>query len=116
MARVKRGYKARRRRKKIMKAAKGYSYGRGRLYKTARETLDRALKFAYRDRRVRKRNFRRLWIVRINAAARPHGMSYSRFINGLKKTGIALDRKILAELAVNNPEDFAGVVRAIKET
>lgn len=104
--RVKRGFKARRRRKKILKLAKGYRGGRSKLYRTAADAVDKALQYAYRDRRTRKRDFRRLWIARINAAARINNLSYSRFISGLKRVGVELDRKILAELAVSDPEAF----------
>jgi large subunit ribosomal protein L20 len=114
MARVKGGIKARRRHKKYLKQAKGYVGGRSRLYRTARETVERAGVFAYRDRRKRKRDFRRLWIVRINAAARDHGLSYSRLMEGLKAQGIALDRKALADLAANEPEAFAKLVEQVK--
>lgn len=105
--RVKRGFKARRRRKKILKLAKGYRGGRSKLYRTAADAVDKALQYAYRDRRTRKRDFRRLWIARINAAARINNLSYSRFISGLKRCGVELDRKILAELAVSDPEAFS---------
>jgi large subunit ribosomal protein L20 len=93
-----------------MKMAKGYRGGRRRLYKSAREGVDRALCFAFRDRKVRKREFRSLWIIRINAAVRPFGLSYSRFINQLGKANIKLDRKVLADLAVYYPEDFSRIV------
>lgn len=105
--RVKRGYKARRRRKKILKLAKGYRGGRGKLYRTAADAVDKALHYAYRDRRARKRDFRKLWIARINAAARMNDLSYSRFISGLKQAGVEIDRKILAELAVSDPKAFS---------
>jgi len=105
---------SRRRRKKWLKAAKGYVGGRSRLYRTARVTVERALAYSYRDRRQRKRQFRRLWITRINAASRQHGLSYSKFAGGLKKAGIKLDRKVLAGLAVTEPEAFAAVVDAVK--
>jgi large subunit ribosomal protein L20 len=105
--RVKRGFKARKRRKKILKLAKGYRGGRSKLYRTAADALDKALQYAYRDRRARKRDFRRLWITRVNAAARINNLSYSRFMQGLKRAGVELDRKILAELAVSAPNDFA---------
>ncbi len=111
MARVKRGFKARRRRNKILKLAKGYVSARRRLFRSAVETVQRALVFAYRDRRVRKREFRKLWIVRINAAARECGMSYSRFIDGLNKAQVAINRKMLAELAVNDNKTFAALVK-----
>jgi large subunit ribosomal protein L20 len=105
--RVKRGIKARKRRKKILKLAKGYRGGRSKLYRTAADAVDKALQYAYRDRRARKRDFRRLWITRINAAARINNLSYSRFIQGLKRAGVELDRKILAELAVSDPRAFS---------
>ncbi|MES0350412.1 MAG: 50S ribosomal protein L20 [Desulfobacteria bacterium] len=107
--RVKRGFKARKRRKKILKLAKGYRGGRSKLYRTAADALDKALQYAYRDRRTRKRDFRRLWITRVNAAARINNLSYSRFMQGLKQAGVELDRKILAELAVSAPNDFAQI-------
>jgi large subunit ribosomal protein L20 len=103
-----------RRSKKVLKQARGYRGGRHRLYIPARETLERGLQFAYRDRRDRKRQFRKLWITRINAAAREHGLSYSRFIYGLKAAEIEIDRKLLAELAVNDPEGFAELAAAAK--
>lgn len=106
MPRVKGGFKASRRHKKVLKMAKGYRGGRSKLFRSAVETVDRALNYAYRDRRVRKRDFRRLWIVRINAAARLHGLSYSRFIAGLTQANVEVDRKILADIAVNDPAAF----------
>ncbi len=109
--RVKRGYKARKRRKKILKLAKGYRGGRSKLFRTAADAVDKALMYAYRDRRVRKRDFRRLWITRINAAARMNNLSYSKFIHGLKLAGIKLDRKILAELAVSDPSGFSQIAK-----
>lgn len=109
MPRVKRGAKARQRRKKVLKAAKGYRGGQSRLFKTASISVNRARMFAYRDRRARKRDFRRLWIIRINAAARENGLSYSQLMGGLHKAGVDLDRKILAEMAVNDPAAFAQV-------
>ncbi len=115
MPRVKKAVKSRERRKKVLSAAKGYRGGRGTLLRTATETVDRALKFAYRDRKVRKREFRSLWIMRINAAAREHELSYSKFINGLKKANITLDRKALANLAATNPEAFAELAKIAKE-
>jgi large subunit ribosomal protein L20 len=114
MPRVKRGFTARRRRKKILKLAKGYRGSRSILYKTARETVERGWKYAYRDRRVRKRDFRTLWIVRINAAARENGMSYSRMIHGLKQANIELDRKVLADLAIFDPQAFSQVAEAAR--
>jgi len=112
MARVTRGFKARRRRNKVLKMAKGYRGAKHRLYRTATEAVDRALSFAYRDRRTNKRNFRRLWITRISAAAKMNGISYSRFINGLKVADIELDRKVLSNLAIVDPNAFSVVVKA----
>ena len=112
MARVTRGFKARRRRNKVLKMAKGYRGAKHRLYRTATEAVDRALSFAYRDRRTNKRNFRRLWITRISAAVKMNGMSYSRFINGLKVADIELDRKVLSNLAIVDPNAFSVVVKA----
>ena len=107
--RVKRGFKANRRRKKILKLAKGYRGGRSKLFRTALNAVDKALMYAYRDRRTRKRDFRRLWIVRINAAARMNNLSYSKFIHGLKLANIKIDRKVLAELAVSDPFGFTKI-------
>jgi large subunit ribosomal protein L20 len=107
--RVRTGFKARRRRKKILKLAKGYRGGRSKLYRTAADSVDKALMYAYRDRRQRKRDFRRLWIARINAAARMHNLSYSKFMHGLKLAGVELDRKVLAELAISDPSGFAKI-------
>jgi large subunit ribosomal protein L20 len=107
MPRVKRGFKARRRRNKILKAAKGYRGGHSKVFRTASIAVDRAGMYAYRDRRNRKRDFRRLWIVRINAAARENGLSYSRLMDGLRKAGVELDRKVLADLAVRDPSAFS---------
>lgn len=115
MARVTRGFKARRRRNRVLKLAKGYRGGRSRLYRTATEAVDRALAYAYRDRRNKKRDFRRLWITRINAGARINGISYSKLMGGLKKAGIELDRKVLANLAILDAPAFAKVVQAAKE-
>ena len=106
MPRVKRGVAAHRRHKRILKEAKGYWGGRSRLIKTAREAVEKGWKYAYRDRKVRKREFRRLWIARINAAARENGLSYSRFVDGLNKAGVEVDRKNLAALAVDDPQAF----------
>ena len=114
MPRVKRGFKARRRHNRILKLAKGYRGAHGRLYRSAVEAVERALCYAYRDRKQRKRAFRRLWIVRINAAVRAHGMNYSRFINGLSRAGVELDRRVLAELAINEPEAFGKVVEVAR--
>ncbi|HDI60027.1 MAG TPA: 50S ribosomal protein L20 [Desulfobacteraceae bacterium] len=113
--RVKRGFKARHRRNKVLNQAKGYRGGHSKLYRTAADTVDRALTYAYRDRRVRKRDFRRLWIARINAAARLNDMSYSRFMHGLKLANVALDRKVLAEMAVSDPAGFAKLARLAAE-
>lgn len=114
MPRAKGGSKSRQRRKKIMKAAKGYVGGRGRLYRSARETVERSLAFAYRDRRVKKRTFRGLWITRIGAAAQLSGISYSQFIKGLKQAGVELDRKILAEIAVSDISAFGQLAECAK--
>ena len=114
MPRVKGGFKTRRRRNRVLKLAKGYRGARGKLFRSATEAVDRALNYAFRDRRVKKRDFRALWIARINAAARENGMSYSRLIHGLKKADIALDRKILAQLAVVDPQGFAQIVETAK--
>jgi len=107
--RVKRGFKANRRRKKILKIAKGYRGGRSKLFRTALNAVDKALMYAYRDRRTRKRDFRRLWIARINAAARMNNLSYSKFIHGLKLANVEIDRKVLAELAVSDPYGFTRI-------
>jgi large subunit ribosomal protein L20 len=115
MPRVKRGFKARRRRNKTLKMAKGYRGARSRLYKTATEAVDRALKYAYRDRRVRKREMRGLWIVRISAAVKLHGLSYSRFIGAMKKANIALDRKVLSEMAIHDPDRFAQLIKMVPQ-
>jgi large subunit ribosomal protein L20 len=111
MSRIKRGVTANRRRNKIFKRASGFRGGRGKLIRTAKEAVDKALKHSYRDRRARKREFRRLWISRINAAARVHDLSYSRFIDGLKKAGVQVNRKMLADLAVRDPNAFAELAR-----
>ncbi len=105
--RVKRGFKANRRRNKVLKLAKGFRGGRSKLYRTAADAVDKALMYAYRDRRVRKREFRKLWIVRINAGARMNDLSYSKFMNGLKLVGCELDRKVLADLAICDPAGFS---------
>jgi large subunit ribosomal protein L20 len=112
--RAKGGSKTRQRRKKIMKLAKGYVGGRGRLYRSARETVERSLAFAYRDRRVKKRTFRGLWITRIGAAAKLNGLSYSQLIKGLKEAGVELDRKMLAELAVADLPAFGQLAETAK--
>ena len=111
MPRVTRGFKARRRRNRLLKLAKGFIGGRSRLYKTATETVDRALVYAYRDRRTKKRDFRRLWIARINAGTRMNDMNYSTFMGGLKKAGIELDRKVLANMAILDAPAFTKVVQ-----
>ena len=111
MARVTRGFKARRRRNKVLKLAKGFRGGRHRLYKSATEALDRALSYAYRDRRNKKRDFRRLWITRIGAAAKLNGTSYSKLMGGLKKAGVELDRKVLSNMAILDPNGFSQVVK-----
>ena len=114
MSRVKRGVAAKKHRKRILKEAKGNYGARGRLLKSAREAVERGWKYAYRDRKRRKRDFRRLWIVRINAAAREHGISYSRLIHGLEVAGVEVDRKILAELAVKDPKAFGDLAALAK--
>jgi large subunit ribosomal protein L20 len=111
MPRVKRGTKGRQRHKKLLKLAKGNVGGRRKGYRQARSTVEKGLTYAYRDRKVRKRDFRGLWIVRINAAARTHGVTYSRLIAGLKKAGVDLDRKVLADLAVRDPAAFGDLAR-----
>jgi large subunit ribosomal protein L20 len=105
---------AKRRHKKVLKAAKGNYGGRGKLYRTAKETVQKGLTYAYRDRRARKRDFRKLWIIRINAAVRLYGLSYSRFIDGLNKAGIKLDRKVLADMAVRDSNGFKKIVETVK--
>lgn len=114
MPRVKRGFKTRRRHNRILKLAEGYRGSHSRLFRSAREAVERGLCYAFRDRKVRKRAFRRLWIVRLNAAARLHGLSYSRFIHGLEKAGIGLDRRVLSELAISDPTTFGAVVQAAR--
>ena len=104
----------RQRKKKVLKAAKGYFGGRKNLYRTAKDAVEKGWEHAYRDRKKKKRNFRRLWITRINAAAREHDLSYSRFMNGLKQAGVELDRKALSDLAVRNPEAFAALADQAK--
>jgi large subunit ribosomal protein L20 len=115
MPRVKRGVTAHKRHKKVLKQAKGYYGARSRVYRVAKQAVIKAKQYAYRDRRVRKREFRKLWIVRINAAVRAYDMSYSKFINGLVLANIEIDRKTLAELAVNNKEVFAQIAKQAKE-
>lgn len=112
--RVKKGFKARRRRNRVLKLAKGYRGRRKNCYKRANQAVERALNYSTRDRRRRKREFRSLWIVRINAAARQNGTSYSRLVGSARKAGVLLDRKVLADLALHLPSDFAAVVRAVQ--
>jgi large subunit ribosomal protein L20 len=114
MARVKRGVIARRRHNKVLKAAKGYYGARRKVFRVAKQAVIKAGQYAYRDRRQRKRQFRRLWIARINAAARMNGMTYSRFINGLNKAGVAVDRKVLADIAVHDAAAFAAIAEKAK--
>jgi large subunit ribosomal protein L20 len=114
MPRVKRGTKRRARRKKLLKHAKGFFLTKGKLYRSAKEAVNRSLRYTYRDRRVKKREYRVLWIQRIGAAARNNGLSYSELIHGLKASGIDLDRKILAELAVKDAEGFAALAATAK--
>ena len=109
--RIKRGYKARQRRKKVLKLAKSYRGGRSKLYRTAADAVDKALMYAYRDRKGRKRDFRKLWIARINAATRLNNLSYSKFMHGLKRANVEIDRKVLAELAISDPAGFAQIVK-----
>ena len=113
--RVKTGTVRRRRHKKILKMAKGFYSGRRKHFRKAKEQIERSLVYAFRDRKQKKRDFRKLWIIRINAGCRLNGISYSKFINALKKANIELDRKILADLAMNNPETFAKIVEVAKE-
>ena len=115
MPRAKTVVPGRARRKRVLREARGYVGGRSRLYRTAAETRLRALQFAYRDRRQRKRVFRALWITRINAAARIHGLSYSKFVSGLRNAGVTLDRKMLADVAVRDPAGFAALAEKAKE-
>lgn len=115
MPRTKRGTVARKRRKKILKLAKGYYGAKSKLFKVANQQVMRSMQYAYRDRKQRKRDFRKLWIARINAAARADGMSYSRFINGLKKADVQINRKVLADLAVNDKAAFSELVEVAKE-
>ncbi|MBW2123812.1 MAG: 50S ribosomal protein L20, partial [Deltaproteobacteria bacterium] len=110
MPRVTSAVRRKKRKKSILKLAKGFRGGRARLFRTATEAVDRSLRYAYRDRKVRKREFRRLWIARINAAARSYGISYSRLMAGIRKAGIGMDRKVLADMAVSDAGGFAKVV------
>ena len=107
--RVKRGYKARRRRNRVLKLAKGYRGGRSKLFRTAADSVDKALMYAFRDRKALKRDYRRLWITRINAGARMNNLTYSRLMHGLKVAGVGLDRKVLAELAISDPAGFSKI-------
>ena len=111
MPRVKNSVKTRRRRKKILKLAKGYFGSKSKLFRVANQQVLKSLSYAYRDRKARKREFRKLWITRINAAARSNGLSYSRFMDGLKKAGVEINRKMLADLAVNDPVAFSTLVK-----
>lgn len=115
MPRVKRGVTAHARHKKILNLAKGYYGARSKVYRVAKQAVIKAGQYAYRDRRQRKRDFRSLWIARINAAARNHGMSYSLFINGLRKAGIEIDRKVLSDIAVHDDKTFAELIQKAKE-
>ena len=114
MPRVKRGTKRHNRRKKLLSLAKGYYLNKSKLYKFAKESVEKALTYAYRDRKARKRDFRRLWIVRIGAAARQNGLNYNQFISGLKNAGVDMDRKILAEIAVQDPAAFSKLAETAK--
>ena len=115
MARVTRGVQARKQRRAVLNRAKGFRGARRRRFRVANETVLHAMRYQYRDRRARKRDFRRLWITRINAAARQHGLNYSRFIHGLKRADVAVDRKVLADLAVREPATFAKLVDVAKD-
>ena len=114
MPRVKRGTKRHNRRKKLRSLAKGYYLNKSKLYKFAKESVEKALVYAYRDRKARKRDFRRLWIVRIGAAARMNGLNYNQFISGLKNAGVDMDRKVLADIAVQDPAGFTKLVETAK--
>ncbi|HYA88256.1 MAG TPA: 50S ribosomal protein L20 [Nitrospirota bacterium] len=114
MPRAKGGPKTRARRKRVLNLAEGYWGAKSKLFRSATEAVDRALKYAYRDRKARKRDFRRLWIARINAAARLNGVTYSRFMAGLAKNGVSIDRKILADLAISDPAGFSKLVETSK--
>ncbi|MDJ0932848.1 50S ribosomal protein L20 [Breoghania sp.] len=116
MARVKRGVTAHARHKKVIKAAKGYYGRRKNTIRIAKQAVEKAGQYAYRDRKVRKRNFRSLWIQRINAAAREHGLTYGRFIDGLNKAGVEIDRKVLSDLAIHQPEAFKALVDKAQST
>lgn len=116
MPRVRNGVARLKRKKKIMRAAKGARGGRSKLFKSAKETVERGWRYGYRDRRQKKREFRRLWIVRINAAAREHDLSYNRFMSGLKKAGVEINRKMLADLAVRDPAAFGELAEVAKQS
>lgn len=115
MPRAKGGFKTRRRRKKVLEQAKGYYSAKSRLFRIATEAVDKALQYAYRDRRIKKREFRSLWIIRINAAARAAGLTYSQFITGLKNAQIGLNRKALADMAYNDPKAFSELAETVKK-
>ena len=115
MARVKRSINARKKRRKVLERAKGYYGMRSRSYRNAKQQVQHSLQYQYRDRRVKKREMRKLWITRINAAARLNGLSYSAFMNGLKKAGVVLDRKVLSDMAISDPEAFATLVDVAKK-
>lgn len=115
MPRVTSAVSRKRRKRSVLKMAKGFRGGRSKLFRIATEAVDRSLKYAYRDRKVRKREFRRLWIARINAAARLHGTSYSRLMDGIQKAGIGINRKVLADMAVSDAEGFARIVEMARE-
>jgi len=115
MPRAKGGFKTRRRRKKLLEKAKGYYSAKSRLFRIATEAVDKALQYAYRDRKVKKREFRSLWIIRINAAVRAAGLTYSQFISGLKKAQISLNRKTLADMAYNDPKAFNAIAETVKK-
>ncbi len=115
MPRTKNSIASKKRKKKILKRAEGFRGGRSKLYRTAKESVNKALTYSYRDRRTKKREFRKLWIARINAAARNNGMTYSRFINGLKKADVDIDRKILSEIAINDNKGFSELVDIAKK-
>ena len=114
MPRAKGGPKTRARRKRVLNQAEGFWGAKSKLFRSATEAVDRSLKYAYRDRKVRKRDFRKLWIARINAAARLNGISYSKFIAGLSKTGVTLDRKVLADMAITDPAGFTKLAETVK--
>jgi len=115
MPRAKGGFKTRRRRKRVLERAKGFYSARGNLYRIATEAVDHALRHAYIHRKEKKRDFRSLWIIRINAAVRESGLTYSRFMNGLKSAGMALNRKVLADMAANDPASFTKLVESVKQ-